>query len=132
MKAQEFFKDVHHYAAGMEEWCKKLYDKLCGGKLEYTFVSDFAIGDWYGIDSAKETYSRVKKSWLADYKAFTEVVISLNLLAWANDQLSKQGIEDRDQFTEFYSELYYTARDDYYKHYKGDQEKCDYIFSMTD
>ena len=134
MKIHEFFKDQFSYAAGVEEWCKKYYDFITdsNGELTYTFCNDFAIADWYGLKDVNETYNRVKKYWIDDYKAFTEVVISLNLLAWANDQLIKQGFENREGIMNNYSELYYKARDDYYKHYKGQQDKLDYIFDMTD
>lgn len=136
MKLNEHFKNVFSYAAGMEKWCKDFYQHPDG--LSYTFCMDFAIADWMeGAKGVKETYKRVKKNWLGNYKAFTEVVISLNLLSWAHRQLLLQGFEGREEMMQLYSEMYYLARDDFYKEYGSDgkhpnQEACDYFFEMTD
>jgi len=126
------FKNVFSYAAGVEKWCKDSFKSWGGSPLQYTFCNDFAIADWYGVQSVNETYDRIKKEWLSDYKAFTEVAISLNLLSWANDQMRNQGIDGRDEFVELYSDLYYKARDDFYDKYTDNEEATDYFFEMTD
>jgi hypothetical protein len=58
--------------------------------------------------------------------------MSLNVLSWANDQLAKQGIEGREKYIELYSELWFKAKDDFYKKYGKNEEACDYFFNMTD
>lgn len=124
------FKNVATYAAGMEQWVNK---SLFGEPLQYTFVNDFAIADWIGGRSGvMDTYRRVKESWLDNYKAWTEVVIAVNMLAWAHNNLKEQGYEGRDAFIELYSDLYHQAMTDFYDRYEGDQEKCHYFFQMTD
>lgn len=129
MKLNEGFKNVFSYAAGMEKWVKNNLDT----EMEYTFAKDFAIADWVsGINGVKETYERVKKEWLGNYKAFTEVALSLNLLAWAHNQLEEQGFEGRNPFIKLYSELWHQAKYDYYEKYANDKEKQDYFFYMTD
>ena len=129
-KLNESFRNAMTYAAGMEAWVNK---QLPGEPLKYTFVSDFARIDWMmGEKGVKDTYDLIKKSWINDYKAFTEVVIALNMLAWGNEQLKKQGIEDRDRYIELYSNLYYQAKDDFYAKYENDEEKSYYFFQMTD
>jgi hypothetical protein len=132
MKLRDSFKNVFTYASGIEKWCKDFYYNMSGNKLNYTFCADFAIADWYGEKDLKESYNRIKKSWISDYKAFTEVAISLNTLSWANDQLMKQGIDGREKYIELYSELWYQAKDDFYEKYSGNDEACDYFFNMTD
>jgi len=133
MKVQQKFKSVFTYAAGVEVWCKNYYKAITGGKkLTYTFPADFAIGDWYGEKDVRETYNRIKKSWLGSVEAWTEVVISLNILSWCNDQLIKQGIEDRERWIRLYSELYYQAKEDFYNKYSNDEKALDYFFEMTD
>lgn len=126
------FKNQFSYSAGIEKWCKDFYLSTSGNKLEYTFCGDFALADWRGEDAVKETYNRVIKSWGSDYKAFTEIALALNLLSWANDQLSRQGIVDRDKYTGLYSEMYYKARDDFYKKFENNSEACNHFFNMTD
>ena len=126
------FKNQFTYAAGIEKWCKDFYYNVSGNKLQYTFCGDFAIADWRGEDAVKETFKRVIKSWGDDYKAFTEIAIAINLLSWANDQLIKQGIADREKWVDFYSELYYDAKDEFYTKYDGNDEATDYFFEMTD
>lgn len=130
MKVQEKFQNVFSYAYGVEQWVN---DSLPLGPLKYTFVSDFAIADWTeGEKGVKDTYKRVKDSWLGDYKAFTEVVIALNMLSWANDALRKQGFAGRDDFIRLYADLYYRAREDFYAKYENNREACDHFFEMTD
>ena len=129
MIVQQGFKNVFSYAAGLEEWVNR---SLPLGPLKYTFVSDFAIADWAGADAVSDTYERVKKEWLSDYEAFTEVVIALNMLSWANDALRRQGYDGREDFIRLYADLYYKARQDFYGKYDGNQEACDYFFEMTD
>ena len=129
MKLQEKFKSVFSYAAGMEQWVN---DSLPLGPLQYTFVSDFAIADWYGKDNVKETYERAKNEWLSDYKAFTEIVIALNMLSWAHHALKSQGIDGRDEFIKLYSDMYYQARADFYDKLDNDEQDCDHFFQITD
>lgn len=129
MKVQQGFANVFSYAAGLEKWVN---DNLPLGPLKYTFVSDFAIADWFSKEDVEDTYKRVKKEWLSDYKAFTEVVIALNMLSWANCALKDQGIDDRLPFIRLYADLYYQARHDFYDKYEGNTEATDYFFNMTD
>lgn len=108
-------------------------EKAYPNELHYTFASDFAIADWIsGVEGVKETYERVKKEWLSNVKAWTEVVISLNLLSWAHNQLKKQGISDREKYIDIYSELYYMAMDSFYEEYVENEEAKSYFFEMTD
>lgn len=129
MELKQNFSNVFSYAAGMEDWVNK---SLPYGPLRYTFVSDFSIADWYGVDGVKETYERVKAEWLDNVEAFTEVVIALNMLSWAHDTLKQQGIDERDDFICLYSDLYLRAKDDFYDRHGSDDDACDYFFRMTD
>lgn len=129
MILQEQFRNVMSYAAGIEHWVN---NQLPLGPLKFTFAADFAIADWYGESEVKDTYKRVKESWLNDYKAFTEVVIALNMLSWANYALKNQGIDGRDTFVELYAKMYHQAMDDFYDKYRDNPTACDYFFEMTD
>lgn len=129
MKLHQGFSNVLSYAAGMEEWVNR---QLPLGPLKFTFASDFAIADWCDKESVEETYERVKNEWLSDYKAFTEVVIALNMLSWAHNALDGQGFDGRDEFIRLYAELYHRARYDFYEKYDGNEEACKYFFEMTD
>lgn len=131
MKVQEHFNNVFSYSAGVDKWCKDAYAEG-GKKLEYSFCIEFAIADWYGEQNVRSTYERVKEHWLSDYEAFTEVVVSLNMLAWANDRLSIQGFDDRIRYVKLYSELYEEARDLFYETYGKNKEASSYFFDMTD
>lgn len=123
-----YFKNGFSYAAGIEDWCRKSYPH----ELKFTFCQDFAIADWFGEDSVIDTYNQVKESWLNDFKAWTFVVISLNLLAWAHNQLKLQGLDGQDEFIQLYSRLYTVASDEFYKKYKNNDEAIRYHFEMTD
>ena len=126
------FKNPFTYAAGIEEWCTDFYYNASGNKLNYTFCADFAIADWIGEDAVRETFKRVIESWGDDYKAFTEIALAINLLSWANYQLIQQGITDREKWVDFYSELYYDAKGEFYTKYDGNDEATEYFFNMTD
>jgi len=128
MKVQQGFQNVFSYAYGVEDWVNKSLPK----PLEFTFASDFAIADWYGESEVLDTYERVKEAWLDDYKAFTEVVVAVNMLSWANDALTRQGYDDRERFVKLYSDLYYKARNDFYDKYEGNEQACNHFFEMTD
>lgn len=132
MRVQQHFKNVNSYACGVEKWVKDFYKEVSGRTLTYTFPMDFAIADWYDKASVIESYKRIKKTWIKDYKAFTEVVISLSYLSYANDQLRKQGFEDREKYIKLYAQLFEEARDDFYKFYEGNEEANDYFFEWTD
>lgn len=129
MKVQQGFQNVFSYSAGLEKWVN---DSLPLGPLKFTFVSDFAIADWFGKSEVEDTYKRVKDEWLSDYEAFTEVVIALNMLSWANDALRRQGYDGREEFIKLYADMYYKAREDFYAKYENDRAACDYFFEMTD
>ena len=131
MKVQEYFNNVFAYAYGVEKWIKD-YFKSVGFEPKYTFASDLAIADWLGKDAVKDTYQRIKEDWIEDYRAFTEAVMEINMLSWANDQLINQGFEGREEWVTFYSDLYYQARNDFYEKYEGNEEACDYFFRTTD
>ena len=123
------FQNASSYAAGMEEWVRKNYPS----EMKYTFVSDLARMDWMiGRKGVLDTYKLIKSGWIDNYKAFTEAVVSINMLAWAHYQLKRQGYEGRDPFIELYSNLYYQATDDFYEKFGGNTEACDYFFQMTD
>ena len=132
MKVQEYFNDEFSYAYSIEAWIEK-YFKSVNFELEYTFASDLAIVDWFGNkEEVKESYNSIKNSWIDDYKAFTEVVMCVNMLSWANDQLLKHSFDDREEWVDFYSDLYYQARDDFYSKYENNEEACNYFFKCTD
>jgi hypothetical protein len=133
MRVSEYFANVFSYAAGLEAWVQKYFNSIGSYKLKYTFVHDFAIADWCsGTNGIRDTYNKLLKEYGKDYKAFTELVMSINMLSWANDTLTKQGIDDRDKFGIYYSDLYYESRDKFYDTFKGNTEACDYFFEMTD
>ena len=90
MRLQEKFQDVFTYSAEVEQWVNS---QLPLGPLKFTFAADFAIADWHGVEDVNDTYKRVKEAWLGGYKAFTEVVIALNMLSWAHFALKKEGVD---------------------------------------
>lgn len=129
MKLNEFFKNVFTYGASAEKWV----NNFIGRKLGHTFVNDFAVADWSGGTKAvKQTLKSIHKTWGKDYKAMTDVVIALNNLAWFNDQLKRQGFEGRENYIDFYSDLYFEERDWFYKHFKDNEEAQSYFYEMTD
>lgn len=126
------FKNVFSYGAGMENWVRGWFEKELGYKMEYTFVYDFAVADWFGRQDVIDTYNRVKESWLDNYKAFTEVAMSLSMLSNAHYQLRKQGYDGREAFVELYEDLFYKAKEDFYDKYVDNGDAQEWFFKMTD
>lgn len=132
MVIKEFFSNAITYAQGIEKWVRDYFDSV-GYECEYTFVSDLAMAEWVGgVEGVNKTYNKLKNEWGGYYKAFTELVMSINLLSWANEQLERQGFTDRGEWIEFYSKLYYKSRNEFYEKYEGNEEATDYFFNTTD
>lgn len=132
MRLNEFFNDVFSYAFSAEDWVEKYFESV-GYTCKYTFVSDLCIADWYGNkEEVIDTYNRIVNEWGGGYKEFTEIVMSVNMLSWFNNQLMKQGIEDRGEWIGFYTDLYHKAREAFYEKYGDDDEACDWFFECTD
>jgi len=132
MKLHECFKSVFGYSAGCEDWVKRFYKEVSGKELKMTFPMDLAIADWYGEKDVRETYENVIESWGSDYKSFTEFAISLIYMSYLNNQLVKQGIEGREKFIGLYENLYFQAREEFYKRFKDDEKAKRWFFDWTD
>lgn len=131
MTVGEYFGSGYSYVVSAENWVRN-YFKSVGYKMEYTFVQDLVIAEWFNLDNVRKTYEQVKKEYLDDYKAFTEVVMSINMLIWFNDALKKEGVDDRDDAEQLYNDLYFEARDAFYLRWGNNDEACDYFFKCTD
>ena len=131
MKLNESFRDVFSYAAGMQAWVQKYFDSVGSYKMKYSFVEAFAISDWSsGKKGIRDTYNKLLKEYGKDYKAFTELVMSINMLSWGNDQLRKQGIEGREEYGMYYSDLYYETHEYALDNLKD--EELRYYLEVTD
>ena len=91
-----------------------------------TFYSDLTIAELVsGIKGVKDTFKSVVKSWLSDYKYFTEFVMALNHKSWEHS-------ETNPLLAQTYADLYYKAEDEFYKKYADNDEAKSYYFSVTD
>lgn len=101
-----------------------------GYKKLTTFYGDLTIAEQYGPDAVKETYNKVCKEWIGNYKYFTEFVMCLNHKAWAHCD------EGNTELSRLYSDLYYDAEDLFYDYYDGNspenEEARNYHFDITD
>lgn len=97
-----------------------------GVKPEYTFFTDFDIAGNFDAAAIEDTYNRVLKEWGDNYKAMTEVSISLNLLCW---DYYERGLMEMSRV---FSDYYYKSRDYFYDHFDGNDEALRHYFEMTD
>lgn len=132
MELKDSFKNAMTYASGIESWVKKWFFEYIGYDMEYTFPYDFAVADWFGEKEVRETYNEVRNSWLDNYKAFTEVAMTLSMLSNANAQLKRQGIDNREVFIDLYADLFVQSKTDFYEKYTDNEEACNFFFQMTD
>jgi len=98
-------------------------EEYCGYKQITTFYQDFSIADNYGISAIKDTFQRAFKEWKGNVKYFTELVLVLNWKCW-------RWVEDKYDYCELYSNLYYKARDYALDNFKG--EDLTYFYTTTD
>lgn len=132
MKIQDKYKSAIDFAAPLEEWVRKYFDSV-GYEMKYTFVKDIVLAEYTsGEEGVMSTYNSLKKNYKDDYKALTELVMVINMLSWANDFLSRANFDDREEWINFYSNLYYESKDYFYDIYTGNKEACDYFFQTTD
>ena len=133
--------DVFSYA----NWCEMNWRNNLANMSGYepitTFFSDLSIAEFVsGAEGVKDTYKRIVKEWLRDYKFFTEFVICLNHKAWEMSARAEQGNDCRFKYDEcvtlcrLYSDLYYDATDIFYKKYDSDEheKEREYFFEVTD
>jgi len=125
------------YGAAMERIFERVMSENNGYKRFTTFVSDFALAEPFGDNAIKDTYNRASRSWLSDYKYFTELIMSLNHLCWFWHANNEHGL------SELYSDLYYKALDMFDSKYAKSEndteeeaakkeEACSYMFRWTD
>lgn len=102
-----------------------------------TFASDFAMAECFGDDAILDTYNRASRSWVSDYKYFTELVMVLNHLCWF------WYYNKEKELSALYGDLYYKAVDafdEYWGEKDGDTEEdaarkdeaCSYYYNVTD
>lgn len=140
LKQNAIMNVLQYQAIELESW-KRMVAEMCGYEAFTTFYGDLSVAEAFGVNSIKETYERVLKSWKDDYKYLTEFVMCLNHKCWEfyeKDAYRKYPIhlelsdESMDEIGQLYSDLYYSGRDFLYETFKGNEEAEDYIFSVLD
>lgn len=121
--------DVLIHAMNEERIFEGMLAEIGGYTRKYTFFSDLAIAECYGIDAIKDTYNRIMKEWIGNRDAICEALISINYKSW---RFAEE--PDKQDLVEFYSELYYKALDEVVKYYEENDRNDDlaYIFGVLD
>lgn len=121
--------DVLIHAMNEEYIFEGMLAEIGGYTRKYTFFSDLAIAECYGIDAIKDTYNRIMKEWIDNRDAICEALISINYKSW---RFAEE--PDKQDLVEFYSELYYKALDEVVKYYEENDRNDDlvYIFGVLD
>ena len=112
-------------------WCEYNMEKnLFRIKREYTFTSDLSIAEWFlpieGIEATFDTIKRCLELCYDDFKAFGELVVTVNLKAW------EHAARKNESWSKWYSEMYYLLKDLYFEHFTGNEEAIDYYFEYVD
>ena len=129
----------------MRQRAFEMHQEDLGHASYTTFMSDFSVCDYYGVNAVRDTYLR-SKHLLSDYKMWTELVVVLNHKSWQMfDMCETDGCTEaqRAKFMELgqcYSDLYCEARNAFYDRYGGDEETGEgmdkeatqYFFKVTD
>ena len=133
---------IFQYAAAVESTIKRVMrENAYQAGREYepftTFASDFAIAECFGDDAILDTYNRASRSWMRDYKYYTELVLVLNHLCWF------WHFNGEPELSGMYGDLFYGAKDAFYEHNEirdtdtpeeadEKREAVDYFFQTTD
>lgn len=132
MEVKEVFFSSEDYASSIANYVRT-YFQGNGYNLLTPAAYELALAEWIGgLEDVRKVYTNLYKRYASDYKKFTDLVMQVNMLSWANNTLIRQGFDGRGEYLEFYSELYYEARDSFYDTYSGNEEACDYYFNTTD
>ena len=132
MKIKEVYISSAFYASSIADYVRA-YFMGNGYKLLTPTAYELALAEYIGgKEDAKKVYNTLFNRYKDDYKKLTDLVMQVNMLSWANDTLIHQGFEGREEWLEFYAELYYEARDSFYDTYSGNDEACGYYFETTD
>ncbi|MDY5968650.1 MAG: hypothetical protein SPJ13_01340 [Bacteroidales bacterium] len=97
-----------------------------GYKPFTTFYSDLTIADVFGMKAVKDTYKRVCKSWLDNYKYFAEFIMALNIKCWYWYQNGNQDL------SLLYHDLYYDAKNKYFDTHTENKEAISYYYDNVD
>ena len=106
-------------------WKSAVLSEL-GYKPFTTFFSDYTIAELTsGARGVKDTFNTASKSWLSNYKYFTEMVMVLNHKIW-------EYYKTNYALAKVYDELWRKAEDMFFKKYEGNEEALDYYYSVLD
>lgn len=130
MNLEEYFGDLEFYTSLAEDSIKKRLDNI-GFKCEHSFIKDFMSAEWDDLEKVEDVYSKLKEDWLSDYKAWTEVAVCLNYIAWFHDILIQAGMDYSYDAEDLYTELYHRATIEFNRKYKGNDEALDYYYEQT-
>lgn len=109
-----------------------------GYKCFTTFYSDLTLAECVeGKKGVEDTIKNVIKSWLDDYKYFTEFIMAINMKSWEMEYRQENNMpapygENAEELCKFYGEQYYVLKYKFYEHYEGNKEAYDYFFNTTD
>lgn len=118
--------DVLTYSATSEYYMERQLSDLGKGKRQTTFMKDFSIGEWFGLNNLFDTILKSVVNWRESEKYMAELVLCLNWKAWEHDARQKAGWRD------LYSFLFEEIRDLMYDYYEGDDKKTEYLWSFLD
>ena len=130
MKLQDYFISVEGYINAVDKYIRRYFSAN-----NYSMLTDAARQLCYAEFENKDVrkkYVELESKYIKDYKLFTDFVVQVNMLSWASDMLLKNGFDDRCEWVDLYSDLYYQAKDLFYDTWGNDDIACDYFFDMTD
>lgn len=121
--------NILQLAAARENAWKRYVANLGDYKPFTTFFSDLTIAELSGGEKAvRDTFNKVVKSWLGNYKYFTEFVLVLNHKIWEHYDPNSES----NPMAELYNELWKKADNLYYEKYKDKDKEMGYFYSVLD
>lgn len=134
--------NVYQYSNLVEQnWVANLGD-MTDFRPKFTFYSDFAIAEFCEVymrdtNAVKKTFNNLRRYWLSDIKAATEIALVLNHKSWAfhakvDSHYLGCSEEWRKKFIELYTKLYYEWDGLVTKKFANDKSAMSYYYRVLD
>lgn len=116
---------ILNYAAAMQNaWSINIKEEANYDSIT-TFYQDFTIAEFFK-GGLEDTFKRVCKEWLYDYKMFTELIIVLNHKIWEHYNKGKQELSRK------YDTMWKEAQSIFFEKYEGNDKVMRYYFRIID
>lgn len=116
---------ILNYAAAMQNAWSINRKEEANYESITTFYQDLTIGEFFE-GGLQDTFDRIRKEWIDDYKMFTEFIVCLNHKIWEHYD------KGNERLARFYDTLWRNAEYDFLTKYEDNDEVMSYYCMIVD